>query len=252
MYNDQTPDGAEHDSNGHTKGVVSFDSSGGFWLVHSVPEFLMPSSDGYSFPESGEEFGQSFLCLSLSASTINQIAALMQYNRPYIYDQSLGASLAKDYPAVLSLVNGSYIKDPVANLSLISTTGGTKFVAFAKTAEWNNDLYEFLVQPYFKMGMQWQTWQDGTGDLPSFCTPQYKYDSVDIQDLAIGSASWKDTDDHSKWGCSMKSQGDVVCIGDINRQSSQYARGGGTVCASSSSYYDTFSAIATSIASCGK
>jgi deoxyribonuclease-2 len=69
---------------GHTKGVVMSEADGGFWLVHSVPYFP-PSpgnvtttgtdshSEGYSYPSTGLTYGQSFLCISLSASQLDLV-----------------------------------------------------------------------------------------------------------------------------------------------------------------------------------
>jgi deoxyribonuclease-2 len=63
---DQTPDGSQHSSNGHTKGVVGLDANSGFWLVHSVPRFPneTTTTPDYFYPEWETDYGQSFLCMS--------------------------------------------------------------------------------------------------------------------------------------------------------------------------------------------
>ena len=68
MYNDETPTGRTSSSYGHTKGVIGADYSGGFWLIHSVPSYppLPENSSSYGYPNTGLNYGQSFLCLSLS------------------------------------------------------------------------------------------------------------------------------------------------------------------------------------------
>lgn len=35
---------------------------------------------------------------------------------------------------------------------MLESAGGVKFVQFAKTAKWDQDLYESLVQPYYRAG----------------------------------------------------------------------------------------------------
>ena len=47
QYNDAWPDDHKHGTGGHTKGFLGFTSTGGFWLVHSVPRFPSFVSDGY-------------------------------------------------------------------------------------------------------------------------------------------------------------------------------------------------------------
>jgi hypothetical protein len=55
------------------------------------------------------------------------------------------------------------------------------------------------------------------------------YDTLDIQGLAFfPDFSWSETQDHSKWGIAVNTS--AVCFGDINRMTTQYVRGGGTVC----------------------
>jgi len=53
--------------------VVSFDKKYGFWLVHSTPNFPPVQSVGYSWPTSGHDFGQSFLCVSYNINMMDVI-----------------------------------------------------------------------------------------------------------------------------------------------------------------------------------
>src|SRR5262249_29521632 len=65
-YNDESPvTGAVVDDRGHTKGVLAFDlgTNSGFWLVQSTPKFPIPNK--YSFPKTGMEMAQTFLCVTL-------------------------------------------------------------------------------------------------------------------------------------------------------------------------------------------
>lgn len=84
LYNDQAPDETYNSELGHTKGVVVSEADGGFWLLHSVPHFppspdnvttaaLNSHSKGYSYPSTGLGYGQSFFCISLTASQMDLV-----------------------------------------------------------------------------------------------------------------------------------------------------------------------------------
>lgn len=75
--------------------------------------------------------------------------------------------------------------------------------------------------------------------MPSFCTPDYAYDSMNVQEITFNSeVYWPETKDHSKWGISYDIK-NWVCIGDINRMYSQDTRGGGTYCFQEASLYSS-------------
>jgi deoxyribonuclease-2 len=74
-----------------------------------------------------------------------------------------------------------------------------------------------------------ETWTNGVGTVNSVCTcPTSVYN---INTLKTPYISFKNSNDHSKWTVGMdKSTPRYLCIGDINRQASQFTRGGGTIC----------------------
>jgi hypothetical protein len=77
FYNDEHPNGTVSFTRGHTKGVLAFDGNSGFWLIHSVPHFPPPVSEGFSYPHSGRMYGQSALCVQLSASDLNELGKVV-------------------------------------------------------------------------------------------------------------------------------------------------------------------------------
>ena len=87
-------------------GVLASDKTSGFWLIHSVPKFPNDTTaKSYYFPYSGKNYGQTFLCISLHYSSMNDVGrriahAILQcsyhilnrngrlvvyYNRVYMY-----------------------------------------------------------------------------------------------------------------------------------------------------------------------
>ncbi|CAJ0600398.1 unnamed protein product [Cylicocyclus nassatus] len=84
-YNDDSPDGPVVSGLAHSKGVAVFDNFVGFWMVHSVPNFP-PSRGRYSYPASGAVYGQSFLCMSISSNSLEDVGQYMRYAHvnPYL------------------------------------------------------------------------------------------------------------------------------------------------------------------------
>jgi len=249
MYNDESPDGKVSDSRAHMKGVIAFDGKSGFWLVHSVPKYPNFVASGYSYPESGTKYGQSFLCITLGTYSFDTIGIALQIDYPLFYDSQIPSSLQNYAPNFVAAVNGQHVKGSANNVSSIYSKGGVQFDIFAKNKDWNDELYEDLVAQKYNTGLQVETWQNGVGKLPSYCTPSYSYNVVNIQGIQMpDGTSWKETDDHSKWAIS--NSGKYACVGDINRVSGQFKRGGGTVCTQNSQLWGAFSSIISSVDSC--
>jgi len=256
MYNDQLPTGT-HDSYAHAKGVVGFDAEDGFWLVHSVPRFplTMSSTPTYYYPDDEIKNGQSFLCVNYDIAVFEVIAKLFLINKPYVFEQNFPDKFESILPTMKSVLDKKWNTLPTASTIDIISKGGNTFSAYAKNLEWNQDLYEGFVSPTLGLGLLVQTWREGPLDtlMPTFCTPNYTYDSINILTMEVhdlkSDASWPYTKDHSKWAITL-SGNPYVCIGDINRMYSQYHRGGGTVCFLNKVMWHSFNSLITSADKC--
>ena len=228
FYNDETPEKRVSYTHGHTKGVISFDMDTGFWLVHSLPRFPNYANSSYEFPHSGHTNGQTFLCMSFSyKESFNDIGKLLLYNWPQIYDSALPENMKAGNPNMTSAMKGNHVEKAPFNMTLrLKTLGGNEFQAFAKFSDFNADLYDHWIAPYYQAQLYTETWQNGVGKLPSNCSTPYKV--YNVKDVTIVDESFTETKDHSKWAVTENST--YVCIGDINRAKSQYKRCGGTVC----------------------
>jgi deoxyribonuclease-2 len=220
---------------GHTKGFFAFASDKGFWLTHSIPLFpLGPkmADDYQGLGKNAGTYAQHLLCLSVTAASINNLSKQFLLNRPQLYDSRLYESrhVTENYDYIRQLIDGKYSTLNVCDTSLLVTTGGHPFKLYAKTAEWNNDLYAGCVTPTEKDTLWVESWIRGSAEGPT--CPLSDYDTLDIKNLefVVGDRiySWKETQDHSKWA--ITANRDVVCMGDINRMTTQYSRGGGTAC----------------------
>ncbi|KIH64065.1 deoxyribonuclease-2 [Ancylostoma duodenale] len=195
---------------GHTKGVVFFDSTSGVWLIHSVPKF--PPPDHYEYPPSGHDYGQTMLCLSFNYQQLGKIATQLYYNKPIIYSSGLPTKMAADYPVIA----GKYKQgEPYSSTLTFNTINGQTFTSFAKTNQFNNDLYDALVAPTLKSDLIAETWRRGS-EIPLSCGASYH--TNDALEIQVGSTSeFKYTKDHSKMARSTDPTKPWVCIGDINR-----------------------------------
>lgn len=204
---------------GHNKGVVYFDKTGGFWLVHSIPKF--PPSDAYGYPPSGTIYAQSMLCMTFTYDELTKIGTQLYFNHPDIYSSQLATSMASDNPDLAKLIGGEFKKgSPFSSTVTLQTRGGQQFTSFAKSADFNQDLYDKLVAPSLQAPLYVETWRRGS---PVALDCGTKYIVLDAQTMKVGSTEeFKYTHDHSKLAISSSSSKPYVCIGDINRMVSRY------------------------------
>lgn len=163
MYNDQAPNDTSNAKYGHSKGVVMTDGVKGFWLIHSVPGYPpiprtgnnrsrrrsnqqpeLPIADNanhtdgqYSYPSSGTNYGQSFMCISVKADQVDVIARQLMYNQIISYRKNLPSKLATEYPLFVNASNRIRIRDaPYNKKATIRSSGGAEFISFAKSDKW--------------------------------------------------------------------------------------------------------------------
>ncbi|KAK6196249.1 hypothetical protein SNE40_001509 [Patella caerulea] len=231
MYNDEPPNNYGYFTNGHTKGrgVIASDESQGYWLVHSVPKYPPHKNESYTWPESATVYGQNFLCITINYTTIDKIGEQYLYNYPKFYDKCMPPQFTKHNPNMVKAFAGLHVKSPPwNNMAAFSSSGGTQFHSFAKFCNFERDLYDAWLAPYFNSTMFAETWQNGRGKLPSNCSAGFKVLNVRNISLPEG-IKFTETKDHSKWAIT-RDDGNWVCIGDINREEPQEKRAGGTVC----------------------
>ena len=213
---------------GHTKGFFAFDkNNNGFWITHSIPLFPVGPEkiDNYiGLGSNSWTYAQNMLCLSVNANTINELSNKFLLNKPQIYDSKL---ITNTYKYINELVDGKYSTEEKCEYEIFTTKNGMNFKVFAKTAEWNNDLYSECITLNEKDSLWVESWIRGSAEGP-IC-PISDYDTLDIKYLNFGNNnSWSETQDHSKWAITVNKY--VICMGDINRMTTQYLRGGGTAC----------------------
>ncbi|GJQ82853.1 putative deoxyribonuclease II [Trypoxylus dichotomus] len=241
LYNDQPPNKKPNDNKGHAKGVVVGNQDGGFWLIHSVPNFPSPPASGeYTYPLTGSVYGQSFLCISLDSNNLNEIGRQLLYNELNMYAKNMPNILSAKFPHLTDVINSKTIDEPPwFSILDIKSVEGTDFKIFSKTKAFGRDLYRDWVTPTLGSSFYVETWPNSGDRLPSSCgqpfnTLNVKSIKMNVPDVSLDFTS---TNDHSKWAVSSDDKENWICIGDINRAASQMHRGGGTVCMINNCYF---------------
>ena len=223
MYNDEEPNKYKDFHDAHSKGTVGYDCSSGFWLVHSVPKYPPYYKDKYYYyPESGREFGQSMLCMSLPLSEINTAGRQFQTVGPHFYNFSMPDSLRDKLPELYqATVNKKQICDPTSRIASLTSKGGMKFTSFAKSKRFGKDLYAGLVSPSLKKSLLVETWVfKEYNRLNVCCVPEEaycQYNVYNVRELKFNDVVYfKVHYDHSKWAFALDMS--TLCVGDINRK----------------------------------
>jgi len=243
FYNDENPNGTVYFDCGHTKGGLAFDKESGFWLIHSVPKYLSPASSGYIYPHTGCKYGQMFMCITLNSTSFDDVGKQIRVIDAHIHDANLPDGWKDSYPNIQKAMDGDMINDKsYQDILPLTSMGGEQFHHFAKNGKFGKDLYHDYVAPTISSDLFAETWQFGTVIGPS-CT---NFKVNDIQNLIVDTPtmkfSFRNHNDHSKFALTttpIQSQG-AVCIGDINREPSQFRRGGGTMCIEQADLWKTF------------
>lgn len=230
LYNDEKPvivKGADNGSCGHTKGVIAFDTATGtaFWLLHSWPKYAAPGLPHMPTPE----YGQTYLCLTISLETANAIAAQMANHQEPQTFMPRPANLKPTDP-LHALTEPLNPKPPAdADILEAKTAGGMPFKVLAKNREWNQDFWNGFVGPKLGSDMDVETWIRGS--IPPVADTDGIHKTFDIKYINLGPLglhyAWPESKDHAKWG--ITKDNDWICVGDINRMISQRKRGGGTI-----------------------
>lgn len=232
LYNDEKPgdvSGKDNGILGHTKGVLAFDTATktGYWLLHSWPKFTEPKPKADPTPK----YGQTYLCLSLTLDTLEQIASLMiDHQQPQTYLNEVKCLNNNKTSPLYKLAQAANPNAPGDSKVIdLKTAGGMPFKAIAKNRLWNQDFWNGLVGPNLEDDMDVDTWI--RGPIAPVADTDGIHKTFDIKYINLGPLgihmAWPETHDHAKWG--ITAHKNWVCVGDINRMISQRKRGGGTI-----------------------
>lgn len=245
MWNDEIPNGKTSSSKAHSKGVMGYASTGGFLLRHSTPRFPNHKSDGYQgLPEDEHIYGQTYICTTVSLTELDRIAGNYLVTDSQIYDQYT-PSYGQSHQNLSSFAAGKYTHNYEPQIVNFKTAGGQVFMDIAKSKSCECDMWNRVSMSLGK-AMNVLSW--GRPLEPSACPPSNLRAVQNVVHINWGSIDYKETEEHSKWG--VTTDGSTICIGDMNRMTSQRKRGGGTTCLHNPTTANAFSKLITEVASC--
>ena len=211
---------------GHTKGAWIWNDKTGVIITHSVPLYPAGPSQAQhyiGFGQNAWEYGQHMMCFTFDITELNQIAELALRTAPRVYDSRIPQN-TQDF--IKAFANGTTDAVKACDKTDVQTQGGMKITYFAKSAEWDNELYGACIAPTLKKSLAVESWIRGKAEGP-WCNQSYTV--VDIEAVNMASTfQYKEADDHSKWA--VATDGSLGCVGGINRMTTQYTRGGGSYC----------------------
>lgn len=148
--------------------MLLLDQEGGFWLVHSVPQFPAPASSGaYSWPSNAHTYGQTLLCVSFPLAQFWKIGRQLTYTYPLVYDHKLDADFAQKVPYLKDVVKGHHVLHSPWNSSVTLTSkAGDTFQSFAKYGKFGDDLYSGWLAEALGSNLQVQFWQTLMASYP--------------------------------------------------------------------------------------
>lgn len=232
---------------GHTKGIWAWNvaQDAAIILQHSVPLFPLGPKQTTKYKGLGGNawmYGQHFACFTLSISDLAIIAEQTVLTVPDMYDTRISSTA----PTSLQLLaKGAFSQVPLCTNTSIQTLGGLELSYYAKSTQWNNELYAECIAPNEQTSLLVESWIRGSAEGPSCETQQV----LDVQNVSYPyGLMFSEYNDHSKWAVSTTS--DTVCASDINRMTTQYKRGGSAFCFEDATLSDVLRTSITKTDSC--
>jgi deoxyribonuclease-2 len=230
LWNDSPPGSANYNYTvGHSKGVWAWNLDTGDAIIvqHSVPQFPQGPSMSSKYVGLGSNawtYGQHAACFHTTVAELERLAPLAKLVVPGIYDARVSAKT----PAPLAaLADGAFSTSAVCDFVSFETVGGVNITYFSKSTQWNNELYAECVAPALQTSLYVESWIRGSAEGPACSGAQKVYD---VQGVSYpGGLAFSEYDDHSKWAVGSEGS-DLFCASDINRMTTQFARGGGAYC----------------------
>lgn len=165
----------------HAKGALVMDKDTGFWLIHSIPNFVPEFDKKYEYPDNGRPYGQTLMCISFNTKKEgNDIAEQLTYMRPNMYALNITDEVAALAPALRVLQSMKWPTNANEHINDISSIKGELFKSFSRSPNAIGDLYSEYVAPKLATDLLVETWRRGNGGplSSSNCATPYKVNNI--------------------------------------------------------------------------
>ena len=216
-------------SKAHAKGSLVYDKTNGVFLLHSLPRFPTRTSENellIELPANAGSYGQHFLCISVTKTTAEKIAELLNY-----INISNNFSVGQDYvntksnewitKLILNRYNSSY---PGELQTTIKSKKGEEFNFISKSHLNQITPYDTTLRKIYLDDFYVRTWTKPSL-APAVCE---EYSLFNVEMVKYGDFNYAKGNEHSKWAISVNKY--INCFGDLNHCESQQNRGGNIVC----------------------
>ena len=213
----------------HSKGSLVYDINNGAFLLHSLPRF--PTRTNISeilteLPSNAGNYGQHFLCITISKATAEKIAELLNYinisNNASTKQDNVNSSPNEWITALINnKFNTSYPKELQTSLK---SKGGVDFTFISKNYLNQITPYDTTVRSIYLDDFYVRTWTRPSL-APAICED---YSLFNVENVQFGEYGYTKGKEHSKWAISVVKY--INCFGDLNHCESQANRGGNIVC----------------------
>ena len=217
-------------SKAHSKGTLIYDANLGSFLLHSFPRFPTRTLENHiltELPSNAGNFGQSFLCITITKSTAESIVNMLDCINVNINKAVESDRVNVDYPNewVTNLINNKMDNScPIQHTRVIKSKEGIEFTFYGKNYKNKIIPYDTILRESYLDDFYVRTWS-----RPSSAPAQYDtYNIINVLEVKFGSYSYEKTKEHSKWA--VAGNKNIVCFGDLNHVESQKNRGGHIVC----------------------
>ena len=216
-------------SKAHAKGSLVYDANNGAFLLHSLPRFPTRTSANEiltELPSNAGVYGQHFFCITVSKSTSEKIAEILNYIN-VSNNNSVNTDRVNSTPNkwISLLITNKYDSSyPTELETTITSKGGVYFDIISKSYLNKITPYDTTLRTKYNDDFYVRTWVLPSV-APAICED---YSIYNVLNVKFGDYAYAKGKEHSKWAISVFKY--INCFADLNHTPSQANRGGNIFC----------------------